>query len=190
MSRIVILAATENEIAGCRDIEGLIPVVTGIGATNTAIATMSAVKGYWPALMIQIGIAGAYGRNLPLGEAVLVASDRQADLGAWRGDRFEAFENHAPLIECPWIPDVRWKKPIVRAQSVNCAASPLVATELAEIETMEGAAFFAAAAECEVKFLQLRTISNYVDTPREVWEVERAIAALPGALRELLDALD
>ena len=191
MERIAVFAATEREIAGCRQIEGLDFHVTGIGAANTAAAVARilgrSAPDYYCA--IQAGIAGAYHRGLNIGDAVLVVSDRQADLGAWRGDRLEEFARDAPPIECPRISDIAWQGPVVRAQSVNTAATPLVPRGLADIETMEGAAFFTAAAESGVKFLQLRVISNYVDDPREKWQIERAIAALPDALAQLLEAV-
>lgn len=184
LSGVVIVAATEFEIAECRlQMADCKFVVSGMGATNTAIATFRAFEIHRPWLMIQVGIAGAVDRDLELGEAVFVTEDFQADLGAWRDakGRFEPFETPRIAVDNP----TRLRS--VAARSVNTACSTLVCQSAAQIESMEGAAFFQAASECAgAKFAQIRTISNYIDSPRNEWQIPLAISRLPDALREVL----
>ncbi len=60
----------------------------------------------------------------------------------------------------------------------------------AQVETMEGAAFFYAALHEDLKFLQIRAISNYVEPRnRDNWELEMAITNLNVTLIEMLKVL-
>lgn len=195
MSKILILAATDLEIAPCRAMLAgrQIPVIVGgIGAVKTAIAVTEAVRNHNLDMIIQVGIAGANpNSDLELGDAVLVGSDFQADLGAWRTveGQFIRFGDDQP-IECQWLcllPNIiSWK--IVSAQSVNTACTPLLRS-ISDIETMEGAAFFESAVRAGVSFLQLRAISNFVDSPRSEWEIDRALVSLADGLDTLLEGL-
>lgn len=184
MTKIVILAATEHEIAPCLTIPDVRFAVTGMGATHTAISTIKAIETHRPDVIIQIGIAGAFDRSLALCQPVMVGSDRQSDLGAWRGDSFEDFEPHT-MLHPTATPGPGCIFATVTSQSTNTACSPLT-TALAQIETMEGAAFFEAAIDFGIPCLQLRTISNYVTQPRAQWKILEAIQALRPALDELL----
>lgn len=196
MSKILILAATDLEIAPCRAmlVSRNIPVVVGgIGAVTTAIAVMEAVRDHKLEMIIQVGIAGANpNSDLELGDVVLVRSDFQADLGAWRTveEQFIRFGD-CQSIECGYISLLSnlalWK--IVSAQSVNTACTPLLRS-VSDIETMEGAAFFESASRAGVSFLQLRAISNFVDSPRSEWEVDRAVVSLAEGLDTLLEGLE
>jgi len=59
----------------------------------------------------------------------------------------------------------------------------------AQVESMEGAAFFYACLQKGIEPLQLRAISNYVvPRNRESWRMQEAIVALNEQLQELLRA--
>lgn len=176
---ILIIAATEIEIAPCRAVAGCEFVVSGMGATNAAIATVRAIQRFAPTLVVQVGIAGATDKTIAIGEVVFVTSDYQADLGAWRNDSFTKFESERFSIEN------RTSLRSVAARSVNTACVTYVNDD-AQIESMEGAAFMQAAATCGTPCVEIRSISNYTDSPRGEWQIERAIAALPAALDEII----
>lgn len=184
----MVVAATEMEIAPCRMmVEGCDFVVTGIGATNTALAVVRAVEHYRPRLVVQIGIGGAVDKKLDMARVYYVCSDYQADLGAWRDGAFVPFvqtvvENPTPAPE-PFIG--------VRARSVMTACTErLTADRHVQMESMEGAAFFQTMQEFEgIDYVQLRSVSNYLDTPRHLWQTLKAVSALPKALREVIVAM-
>ncbi len=180
----VILTATEAEQRPLRAALGKRPalrwVVSGMGASNAVLATAQAIRDHRPALLVQAGIAGAFDRSLAIAEVVAVASDFQADLGAWRGDRFEPFDT--PLLEAAWLPP---RLRTVTAQTANVACLPAF-PRTAQIETMEGAPFFAACQAAGQACWQIRAISNYVDDPRPEWHVGPALDALAQALADLL----
>ena len=182
MTKIALLAATEAEIAPLVSVFGdrFVYKTTGVGPSAAAIGTAELVAAERPNLVVNVGIAGAVDRSLELGEAVLVCRDYAADLGAWRGDRFEPFAGE--IIEWPYVVEGFRS---VRARTVSTACAPWIADD-SQIESMEGFGAMAAAKRLGVRTMQLRIISNYVDQPRAEWRVAEAIAALPAAVARLL----
>lgn len=183
MTKITIIAATEAETAPIMSYFGdkLTYCVSGIGPVSSAIATMKAIAEHKPNLVLGVGIAGAVDRGLEIAQAVIVSRDYIADLGAIRSDgRFEKFDS--PIVEYPYVVD---GFSCVRARTVSVACAPFIDDD-SQIETMEGASMMLTAKALGVRFMQMRTISNYVDDRRENWQIERAIQALPAAVARLL----
>jgi len=169
-------------------------IVGGVGMAAIAASLARLLRDAQPRMVILAGIAGAYPDcGLSAGDVVLVATERIADLGAMRGERFEPL--YQQVYHCPHVaafPALR----AVAANTVNCAAAahsapsgPLPATSgpvPAELENMEGAAFFAVCIELGVPFLELRAISNVVSDPPAMWNVPLATKNLAAALETLL----
>lgn len=169
-------------------------VVGGMGAGATAIAVARAVREQRPGLAIQAGIAGILpGTPLTLDDTVLVGSDRQADIGAWRPEtgRFEAFGTlpEAHPVECPYVDGFRERFRVVGGRSANSACSPLPLREGEAVESMEGATFFAVCRDEGIPFLQLRALSNRTGDPRAEWRIPEALERLTEGLERLLDSL-
>jgi len=58
-----------------------------------------------------------------------------------------------------------------------------------QVESMEGAAFFYACLMAEVPFLEIRSISNFVEPRnRDAWDLPLAIGNLNQVLAEILGA--
>lgn len=183
MSKIVIITPTEIEQRAVRsplsDVEW---VVSGMGATATAYTTLRAIIDYHPRLIILAGIAGATPQSgLNSGDVVQVATDRQADLGAWRSDHYQPFGiaiTHATAT----IPELS----SVTARTVNTACSPIAEhREEDQIESMEGAPFFEVCAREGVAALQIRAISNLTNQPRAEWQIETALKNLGETLNKI-----
>lgn len=200
--RITILSATQLEQQPLRDRFGdhyagydLTWIVGGMGAGATAVATLKIIENLQPNIIIQTGIAGTLSRDgVAVRDVVLVGSDYQADLGAWRNGterHFEHFDtlSEAAVIECPYAEPLGEYLRIVSARSANsaCSSLPIRAGEV--LESMEGAAFFGICYAERVPFLQLRAISNHVDDLRGEWQVPRALEALVGGMDTLLGNL-
>jgi len=182
-------------------------VIGGVGMAAFS-ATLSRLLcgldgGSKPGMVILAGIVGAYpaaatrrtlsasatpaanaGSGLEVGESVLVAAERVADLGALRGGRFEPL--YTKEYRCPYVKNFPSFK-AVSANTVNCAAARGLAP--AEVENMEGAAFFAICLEHGVPFLELRAISNLVGDPPAVWDIPLATRNLASALERLLNEI-
>ena len=60
---------------------------------------------------------------------------------------------------------------------------------MADVENMEGAAFFYVALQLGVEFYELRTVSNLVSTDRSSWNMELATTNLAAELELLITKL-
>lgn len=201
MKAIAILTATESEQEPLRDLLGdsyagreLLWRVGGMGAGATAAAALRIIRDLRPAFIIQAGIAGALPRkHLSVADTVLVESDYQADLGAWRPETglFEPFDTlpEAGMIVCPHAEPLREHFRLIAARSANSACSPLPLGGGEALESMEGAAFFGVCRAEKVPFLQLRSVSNHVGDPRGQWRIPEALDSLAKALAVLLKTL-
>lgn len=181
---------------------------TGVGmaATAYALGKCLALKHY--DLVMNAGIAGAYHNGLKKGDVVQVVSETFADLGAEEADgafsdifRLGLLDVDAPpfregvLINEP--AGAYHFLPVARGLTVNKVHGfPISITRireqypLADIETMEGAAFFYVCLMEAVPFLAIRSVSNYVEARnRAAWDIPGAIGALNRVLVEILGML-
>ena len=195
--RVVVISPTREEIAPFAESgpgDGVTVVVAGVGMAETAEAVRRALAELSPSMIILAGIAGRYsGSVLKAGDAALVERECVADLGAMREDGFE------PLFRkdyiCPFAAAIDGFPKAV-ANTVSAAAAPFANLPhttrphpQADLENMEGAAFFAMCLGAGIPFLELRCISNTVgDAPAE-WNIPLATANLAGALGRLLQAI-
>ena len=146
------------------------------------------IRRYHPQRVILVGLAGVYpGRKIPVGESVLVKTERSADIGTFQEQTFQA--KFGEQTDCPFIADsVRFQQ--VVSNTVNAAASPYVDTEGADIENMEGIAFFHVCLQTDTPFLELRTISNLVGEPFAQWDLHAATQTLARDLNRLIHELE
>lgn len=179
-------------------------LITGIGMTATAFAMgrILTKENFFDAVF-NVGIAGAYNRNLTIGEVVQVASERFGDLGVEEAsgtftDLFELELQEAneppfsagkmlnPLLDFDLLPSVEG----VTVNKVSGTADTIAAMQqkyAADIETMEGAAFFYACLQANIRFFEIRAISNYVEPRnRENWNLPLAIENLNGVTWALI----
>lgn len=180
-------------------------LVSGIGLMESAANIMEAQFSFRPDFALQAGIAGAYNRNLALGTLVMVQDEILGDLGSEDNDSFldifelklmDAYEDVYktkklinPIDQFPFIPDF----PAVSGLSVNRVAgrketiAERKAMYDADIESMEGAAFHYVCLRKHIPFLQVRSISNYVE-PRNKknWKIAEAITSLNNWLQHYI----
>jgi futalosine hydrolase len=186
-------------------------LVTGPGMVATTF-----YMGQWLALnqydlIINAGIAGSFNPQLQIGQVVNVISDCFPDLGAEADenfiplDRMEMTKPYLPdfvkenhLIENVSFPDIPCVKELLKAKgiTVNTISGKKSTIESlkkrtnADIETMEGAAFFYACHLSQTPCLQLRSISNFVE-PRTLkdWKIDEAGKSLCEKIIQVLDEI-
>ena len=151
---------------GCR-ILGL----TGVGPAAAAAATARAIVDERPDLLLLAGIAGVYpASEVAVGEVVAVAEERVEGLPERYADVYR------PTFAVPGL----------RTAVSNSVARSGAAPAGAEVENMEGAAFFAVAAALGVPAAEVRAVSNRVGEPFGVWRVADACEALARELALLV----
>jgi futalosine hydrolase len=183
-------------------------LITGVGLPMAAYALGHRLARRPYELIVQAGVAGAIDRNLELGAVVEVVSDCFADLGVEEADGSFSSMMEMGLVaadDFPFQAGRLWNAPDqarnflpqVHGISVNkvhgTEESIAVLQQqypFAQIESMEGAAFFYAALQRGVPALQIRSISNYVEKrQRENWKLAEAIARLNEVLKEMVLSL-
>jgi futalosine hydrolase len=184
-------------------------LITGVGLPQTAYALGRLFARHRFDLAINAGIAGSFKRELPLGEVVEVVSERFADLGVEEADGGFTDVHELALIPAGQTPfaDDGWMRnelssqfaflPKVNGISVNRVHGSAESIEAirrrypADVESMEGAAFFYACLLENIPFLEIRAISNYVEPrDRENWNIPLAIEQLNETLMAMLEGLE
>lgn len=194
--KITVLFPTQTE-ASLFQRDGVQSIVSGVGLTATALATVKAIAQDQPDVLILAGIAGVFPHApCKLGEVLLVQSEVEGDLGFFTPDGFVhladlplemEFERRHTLA-CPHLP-VDAPFPLARSMSLNAAMAPFVDTQNVDIENMEGAAFFHVCLQEQQRFLELRAISNIVQIGDDNWDMQGSVRALTNALYQLIDFL-
>ncbi len=181
-------------------------LVAGVGMTLTAFNLGGLFAKQRFDLVVNAGIAGAFNRSLKIGNVVNVTSERFADLGVEEADgRFTDVHemrlvdaNAGPFTEGELLnPNADFDfLPKAKGLTVNKvhgyepSIDALRSKYEADVESMEGAAFFMACLLAGQPFLQIRSISNYVETRnREAWDLPLAIKNLNEVLVELVTTL-
>ncbi|MEM9928501.1 MAG: futalosine hydrolase [Bacteroidota bacterium] len=183
-------------------------LVTGVGLPLTAWSLGQHLATNTYDYLIQAGVGGAIDCELALGDVVEVRSECFADLGVEEADGRFTSAIDLGLVDADELPfqgGRLWNQPEVERHflpqvhgiSVNKVHGYEPSIErlrenypFAQVESMEGAAFFYAALQAQTPFLQLRSISNYVEKrQRDKWELGLAIERLNGVLYDLLATL-
>jgi futalosine hydrolase len=223
--RIILVTATSSEADTLKTIPGMkiisegfffkgneiIPLITGVGSVATSWAmTKIFSSGVKADLAINIGIAGSFRDDIPVGEVVVPLSDCFADAGIETGSGFLTLAE-AGLVDPDAFPfksgrifsDNRFVSKAgrllrpVNAITVNTSTGTQNNIKLIseryhpDIETMEGAAFFYVCSRENIPFLAIRAVSNKVEPRnREKWNIPLAINNLSEKFGELLLSFD
>lgn len=206
--KLLIVAATEAEIAPTLahfklkpnnfiETENFDILVTGVGMVATAFALGQKLSNKYN-LILNVGIAGSFDREISMGEVVEIVEDTFAELGAEDHDNFislpqlgfgeSKFSSAANMkLELKKVRGITVNKVHGNAQSIE----KTTAIYHPQTESMEGAAVFYAANEVNIPALQVRSISNYVE-PRnkETWQIGLAVKNLNDWLISFLKTLN
>lgn len=176
-------------------------LITGVGMVNTAYALGRHSHNLFD-YMINMGVCGAFNRHLQIGDVVQVMEDRISELGAEDGHEFIAFEHMGlggtAIYHPHWSADCEFTKAMkaVRAITVNTVHGhePTIARTAGrfspDVESMEGAAFYRGCNRLAAQYLQLRSVSNYVEKrDKSKWNMPLAIANLNHTMINLINSL-
>ncbi len=187
--RILVVAATPFEVDAL-DLSSKTPnielLITGVGMVATAFVLGKHLATNAYDLAINLGIAGSFDRNIALGEVVEVTDDRFSELGAEDGDDFLSidqlgFGESTFNSTCQLPPAFGLRQ--ARSITVNTVHGNEESIRKigisAQLESMEGAAFFYACKQAGLPAIQIRAVSNYVERRnRDAWQIGLAIKNL------------
>lgn len=207
--KVLLVSATEAEIApflesagknGVPEIAGhrVTTLITAVGMVATAFRMGMHLSRNSYDLAINTGIAGAFDRNLQIGQVTAVAEDCFAELGAEDGEEFLPIdrlgfgESRILAIKPDKLPDLPQVKAITvsRVHGNETTIFKTMSRLQPQVESMEGAAFFYACHQVNLPSVQLRAVSNYVERRnRSGWDIPLAIGNLNAALLTYLQEL-
>lgn len=183
-------------------------LIGGIGMMHTAYSLGRYLATTRPDIAIQAGIAGCFHRERLLGEVVLVDKEQLADLGAEDDTHFKdlfdigLWEMNQPPFTEKWLVNTFEgishlpQLPKATGITVNLVSGSKSTIQKLEekyapdVESMEGAAFHYACLMEKIPFLQLRSISNYVEVrDKSKWNIPLAVKQLNEALIKQLIAI-
>lgn len=186
-----------NENHYCRGKLELYICITGIGAMQTAFQLMEDIAVFNPHFCLQAGVAGAFNRDLPLAGLVIVREELLGDLGVEDNAKYiDMFDlglmnaSEKPFVNKKLINTfqdfpLKLTLPFVSSLTINTGSGTADTIQFrkehfeCDIESMEGAAFHYVCLKKKLPFLQVRSISNYVE-PRDKskWQMKEAIENL------------
>lgn len=164
-------------------------LITGVGMTATAYALGKHLSNPY-GLVLNLGIAGSFDPEIPLGSVLNVTSDEFTELGAEDGDDFLSMETLGFgktrfTANNNLLHDALTKLKKVKDITVNCvhghehSISKLLKRVHPDTESMEGAAVLYCCHQADVPCVQIRSISNYVTRrDQESWQIGLAIKQL------------
>lgn len=213
--KLLLAAATESEIKSTlhwlreENYPDVDVLVTGVGMMATAWELGRYFARHRPDLAIQAGIAGSFRHSWPLGETILVNRETLGDLGAEDNQEFrdlfdiglwqpgmKPFTDKELINTFSLFPESLQGLPQAAGVTVNTVSGSTTSIARLEqkyrpdVESMEGAAFHYSCLIEQVPFLQLRTISNYVEVrDKSRWNIPLAVKNLNDTLQALLTEL-
>ena len=173
-------------------------LVTGVGMVATAFALGRHLATNQYDLAINLGIAGSFNRSLDLGEVVEVPTDHLAELGAEDDEPFLSIEqlgfgestfSASTTLSGLFSQNEIAGDDLLLKQTAGITVNTVHGNEQAirkvtgrvnaQVESMEGAAFFYACRKAGIPCLQIRAVSNYVEKRnRDSWKIGLAIKNL------------
>ncbi|MCY7291039.1 MAG: futalosine hydrolase [Ferruginibacter sp.] len=203
---ILVVAATEMEIAPFLGENKTTDIlITGVGAPACMYALTKRLQQKKYDFVVQAGIAGTFKNSYPPGETFIVKKDVFADLGIYESGSFFTLieKGFSQKNELPykngWLNnemEESFSLATAIAITVNTVTDKFEQTELfikkfdPDIETMEGAAFHYVCINEGVRFLQLRSISNFVgERIKSNWKMKQSIQNLNHYLLKIVAEL-
>ncbi len=181
-------------------------LVTGVGMLHTSYFLTKTLSVAKPHLVLNVGIAGSFRKEFQLGSVYKINKQILGDLGVEEADQtftdvfdmelmsdsfpfkaksilnesIEAF-NFLPSASCLTVNKVHGS-----TQSINLIQKKYDV----DLEVMEGAAVAFVCAQEKVNYIELRSVSNYVESRnKDNWNIPLAIEQLNKSLIEIVNMI-
>ena len=200
--KILVVGATSLELEYMNEIQTsgnniVIKKVLGVGQVPTTYFLSNQIESQIPDLIIQIGIAGTFLNDIPLGEVFAVESERMADLGVEENKSFQSIfdlklmdDNNFPFTNRQLINPHQHLFQKTNLKKVSAITVNEISTSTTRIsyyqqqynpaiESMEGAAFHYCCIMKNIPFIQIRGVSNFVgERDKTKWQIEKSLEAV------------
>lgn len=204
--KILICSATEEELFNLRDIEvnsqEIDFLVSGLGMVSTAYFLTRQLSAADYDLVINIGLAGSFRKDIAIGTVLRIEEDYFSEIGAEDGENFLTLEEMNMKgetyiqNEIDFDSDMLNALPVFKGITVNTVHGNEISIEKIkqrlqpDVETMEGAAFLMICKKEKTPALQIRSISNYVERRnKDNWNIPLAIQNLHKIVSKILHQL-
>lgn len=181
---LLIVAATELELRGAADVDGVELLACGVGPIDAAATTAARLaRDPRPTALLHIGIAGAR-RTAGLAPGTIVIGDRS--LYCDTRSQLVATELHPdPVL----LQSARAMLPDAHVGTIGTSAD-VDGSHGCDVEAMEGFGVLHAATLAGVPALEVRAVSNEIEEPdRSLWRFDLGLGALVDAVPHLVAAL-
>lgn len=206
LMNLLIVAATEKEVRPSLDWlttknSSIEVLLTGVGMVATAFAIGKKLREKPFDALLNVGVAGSFSKNCPLGSIFRVHEDCFSELGAEDADRFLPIdslnlgsstfqENPGILANLQTVNELSLAKGITVNQ-VHGNENTILTTRnrfSPDVESMEGAAVFYAAQQAGIHAVQIRSISNIIEKRNKSnWNIPLAIQNLNAWLVDFME---
>jgi futalosine hydrolase len=208
--QLLLCAATEFEIGPTielirkENIKGVDVLITGIGLMASTYSLTRSVLQKKPDFILQAGIAGCLDAQLPLTKLVVVQQECIGDLGVEESGKFRSLFDMklSNPDQFPWKNGRLSNDLSILQQTGLTVVNGVTINEIstnkeridfyrrefdASVETMEGAALHYVALMEGIRFLQLRSLSNFAgERDKTKWVMDMALASLNENLQRIL----
>lgn len=174
-------------------------LITGVGMVNTAVKVTKHLTNNYD-FILNVGICGSFNTNFKIGQVVLVNQDIISELGAEDDQNFITYDKLNLPGTNVYLDSISKNITVfnalkkVKGITVNKVHGNTLSINNTlklfnpDIESMEGAAFFAACKETNAEYCQIRAISNYVEKRnKDNWNIPLAIKNLNNELLNYLE---
>jgi futalosine hydrolase len=182
-------------------------LITGVGMVPTAVLTSIVLSRYSYDAVINAGICGSFNRDIPIGKVLNINTDCLPETGAEDGEHFLSIidlklldQDEFPFLGGRLVNDSVFESNLVNGLLLSTGVtvntvhgneqsiSTFLSRHKVDVESMEGAAFMYACKVLKARFIQVRSVSNYIED-RDVskWDIPVAVHNLNLFLLNLLN---
>lgn len=174
-------------------------LVTGIGMVNTAIKVTKYLNNNYD-LILNVGICGSFKTNLNIGNVVYIYQDILSEMGAEDDQNFITYDKlNLPgtnIYADSLNKNTELFNNLIKVKGItvnkvhgnNLSITNTLKIYNPDVESMEGAAFFAACKESNAEYCQIRAISNFIEKRnKSKWNIPLAIENLNSVVLDYLE---
>lgn len=182
-------------------------LITGVGMVPTAVYSSIVLGKYKYDAVINAGICGSFNREIPIGKVLNITTDCLPETGAEDGEHFLSIidlklldQDEFPFAGGKLINDSAFESRLINGLLIATGVTvntvhgneqniaSFLSRHNVDIESMEGASFIYACKMHKARFIQIRSVSNYIED-RDVskWNIPLAVHNLNHFLLDLLN---